>query len=280
MRNLAIRSSLLAALVFGLSVAVAGAASLQLKDGTIVQGTYLGGTSQTVNFEVNGALKQYNVSDVLLIDFGNAPGPPVSSNLPATSGSTAAQMPATATANDAPASTAPGDSITVPAGTHLLVRMIDRISSKTNQVGDRFQASLAEPLAVGDTVVAPKDALVYGRLVSAQQAGRIEGQSELRLELTGIQINGQIVSLVTSDYNAVGKSRGKQSAERAGVGAGLGALIGALAGGGKGAAIGAGLGAGTAGAVQVLTHGPQIQVPSETELDFTVSQPFTVPMAS
>lgn len=294
MKTLLMRSSLLAALALGLMVTAAEAASLQLKDGTLVQGKYLGGTSATVNFEVDGQIKQYNVSDIMLIDFGaggpssggsaaNAPTPIAPpSNAPAASGpapspSSQASAPPPAAA---PAPAAPSDSVTVPSGTHLLVRMIDSINSETNRVGDTFQASLAEPLAVGDRVLAPKDTLVYGRLVEARAAGRIQGQSELRVELTGIQINNQTVSIVTSNYDVAGQSRGEQTAKRAGVGAGLGALIGALAGGGKGAAIGAGLGAGTAGAVQVMTHGSQIKIPSETELDFTISQPFSVQSAS
>jgi hypothetical protein len=282
MKTLFVRTSLFMALALGLMVTAAGAASLQLKDGTVVQGKYLGGTSETVNFEVNGQLKQYDISDIMLIDFGPG-GPTVSEPAapsPAPSPAPMAAAPAPATSNDAPAAADSTDSVTVPTGTHLLVRMIDSISSSTNHVGDKFQASLAEPLAVGNQVIAPKESMVYGRLVEARQAGRIQGQSQLRLELTGIEINGQIVSIVTSDYDAVGKSRGKQSAERAGVGAAIGGIIGAIAGGGKGAAIGAGVGAGTAGAVQVLTHGPQIQIPSETELDFTVAQPFTVQPAA
>ncbi len=272
MRSFFVRAGVCAVLALGLAVSIAAADSLQLKNGTVLQGTYLGGTSQTLNFEVNGQLKQYNVSDVMLIDFGTATPAPVASSdtRPASTPDVSYPASADSTAN----------SITVPAGTHLLVRMIDSINSSTNHVGDKFQASLAAPLAVGTTVIAPKDTLVYGRLIQAEQAGRIQGQADLRLELTGIQINNQIVSLVTSDYNVAGKSRGKQTATRTGVGAGLGALIGAIAGGGKGAAIGAGIGAGSAGAIQVLTHGPQIQIPSETELDFTLSQPFTVQTTS
>ena len=48
-------------------------------------------------------------------------------------------------------------------------------------------------------------------------------------------------------------------------------IIGAIAGGGKGAAIGAATGAGAAGAVQVLTKGPKVQIPSETRLTFTLT---------
>ena len=60
------------------------------------------------------------------------------------------------------------------------------------------------------------------------------------------------------------------------MGAGLGAVIGAIAGGGKGAAIGAGVGGGGATAVQVLTKGEKINVPSETKLEFTLRTPLVI----
>ena len=61
-----------------------------------------------------------------------------------------------------------------------------------------------------------------------------------------------------------------------GASAGIGAAIGAIAGGGKGAAIGAGVGGGGATAVQVLTKGEKLNIPSETKLEFTLRSPLVV----
>jgi hypothetical protein len=61
-----------------------------------------------------------------------------------------------------------------------------------------------------------------------------------------------------------------------GIGAVAGTVIGAIAGGGRGAAIGAGVGAGAGAAVQVITKGEQVHVPSETLLNFRIAQPFSV----
>ncbi|MFY9530118.1 MAG: hypothetical protein WAR24_14510 [Candidatus Acidiferrales bacterium] len=168
------------------------------------------------------------------------------------------------------------NAITVPAGTSLLVRMIDTVDSSKNRIGDIFHGSLEDPLVVGNTVLSPKGADVYGKLAQAKSAGKISGSSDLTLELTGVRINGVIQPVNSTDYNVAGKSRGKQSAERIGGGAAVGAIIGAIAGGGKGAAIGAGVGAGAGTAVQVMTHGQQVRVPSETLLEFRLQQPLTV----
>src|SRR5258708_24566934 len=102
------------------------------------------------------------------------------------------------------------------------------------------------------------------------------GSSEQELELTRMVIDGHDYPVVSSDYTLQGKGRGKNTAEKVGGGAALGAIIGAIAGGGKGAAIGAGVGAGAGGAVQVMTRGQQVKVPSETLLEFRLQQPLMV----
>lgn len=253
--------------VFVLAVS-ASADTLEMKDGRVINGKYLGGTQSHVRFLVRGNVELYPVEEILALTFGGD-----AKKAAEDSGAAAARPPASTPATQRSAGT---ESVTVPAGTSLLIRMIDAVDSDKNKVGDTFRASLEEGLVVGDTVVAPKGADVYGRLTEAKEAGHITGQSELKLELTGILINQQLQPIVTGDYAVSGKSRGKQSAARIGGGAALGAVIGAIAGGGKGAAVGAGVGAGAGTAVQVLTRGQQVKVPSETMLEFKLQQPLTV----
>jgi BON domain-containing protein len=166
--------------------------------------------------------------------------------------------------------------VQVDAGTTVTIRMIDGIDSSVNQPGEIFHASLDAPLVVGNEVVAPKGADVYVRLVSASQAGKFNGKSELHLELIKMELHGQSYPLISSTYSLSGGSRGKNTAEKVGGGAVLGAIIGAIAGGGKGAAIGAGVGGAGGGVYQAATHGKQVKIPSETKLDFQLDQPVTI----
>ncbi len=112
----------------------------------------------------------------------------------------------------------------------MLIRMIDGVDSKTNNVGDIFHASLETDLNVNGTLVARKGTDVYGRLANAKGAGRLAGSSELQLELTRMVINGQDYPVVSSDYTLKGKGRGSNTAEKVGGGAAFGAIIGAIAG--------------------------------------------------
>ncbi len=257
-----------AALAF-LLVGSAAADTLELKDGRVLDGRYLGGTQAVVRFEVNGEVQTFNVTEVVALTFTGGSG----SAAPAARKTTAPAPLATGYAQNNAVATG---SVTIPAGQTLLVRMIDGVDSSKNHVGDVFHASLETDLNVSDVLVAHKGTDVYGRLANAQEAGHISGSSELQLELTRLVIDGKDYPVVSSDYTLKGKGRGKNTAEKVGGGAAVGAIIGAIAGGGKGAAIGAGVGAGAGGAVQVLTRGQQVKVPSETLLEFRLQQPATV----
>lgn len=233
--------------------------TLQLRDGRVVHGKYLRGTEATITFEADGRTEFYSVSNISALTFGEQGATPAFSN----------RQFGVAGSNSLPRT------VTVPAGTRLQVRMIDGVDSDSSRPGDRFRASLSDDLIADGTIVAPRGTDVYGRLIEAKEAGHLSGRSELRLELTGITVNQQVQPIVTGEYQTTGKSRGANTAKKVGGGAGLGALIGAIAGGGKGAAIGAGVGAGAGTAIQVMTRGQQVRVPSETELEFTLQQPAT-----
>lgn len=169
--------------------------------------------------------------------------------------------------------------VTVPAGTRILVRMIDSVDSSKQQVGYRFSASLETNLQANDVVIAPRGTTVYGRLVSAKSAGRMSGGAGLILELTDIVINGTAYPLLTSTYEVRSEGQGSNTAGRVVGGTGLGALIGGVAGGGKGAAIGAASGAALGTTVSKATPGKQVSVPSESLLEFRIEQPVSLAVA-
>ena len=246
------------AIILLLGAAISQADTLELKNGSLIKGRFVGGTETEIKFQVGSSVQRFNVGDIVSLKFdseeaaGDQPG-------------------ARNQASEVPLA------VTVPAGTQLSVRTIDPIDSTKNHVGDRFQATLEEPLVVDDNVVVAKGSDVYGKLSESKSSGTFTGRSELRLELTGIVVNGQTVPLVTGEYQLSGKSRGASTAKRTVGGAAVGTIIGALAGGGKGAAIGAGVGGAAGAGSEIITKGDQVKVPSETLLDFTVEQAVSIP---
>lgn len=252
-----------------LASVIARADSLELKNGSLINGRFLDGSENEISFQVGSAVQKFNRSDIVSIKFdsdaavSDTPHGPDRGPLGDSESAEHASRQAQA-------------SVTIPAGTRISVRTIDSIDSSKNLVGDRFEASLEEPLIVDGNVVVAKGAEVFGRLAESKASGTFSGRSQLRLELTGIVVNGQTMPLVTGEYELSGKSRGASTAKRTVGGAAIGSLIGALAGGGEGAAIGAGVGAGVGAGSETVTKGDQVKVPSETLIDFTLQQEVSV----
>ena len=263
--------------VFALGLFFAGpvlADTLELRDGRVLKGRYLGGTQVVLRFEISGEVQTFNTNDIVALTFTGNSG--VAAPAVAPPPTAAPAMAPAAAPPPSAANVASDGSVTLPAGQSLLVRMIDGVDSAKNHVGDVFHASLETDLYVGNALVARKGTDIYGRLAEAKEAGHFSGSSELQLELTRLVIDGKDYPVVSSDYSLQGKGRGSNTAKKVGGGAVAGAIIGAIAGGGKGAAIGAGVGSAAGAGVQVLTKGQQVKVPSETLLEFRLQQPATV----
>ncbi len=159
-----------------------------------------------------------------------------------------------------------GQAATIPAGTHVSVRLGQTISSASAHNGDSWAGTVYNDVVVDGNVVAKRGDPVQGRVVEAKKSGRLKGTAEIDLQLASV--NG--IPVVSSTARRVGQGHKGRDAKAAGGGAVAGAIIGALAGGGKGAAIGAGAGAaaGTAGAA--ATGKKDIKYSVESILSFTI----------
>ena len=248
--------------------------TLTLKDGRVIHGEYIGGTADAIQMNVDGTVQTFDVRDVVSLsrDTKPAAAPPPAPVLPAP------PPPSNLSATPAPGAPPAPDvfKVTVPAGSRILVRMIDSVDSEKNRVGDRFRASLETNLEQDGYILARRGTEVYGQLSNVKGAGRLSGHAELRLELTGMMIHENMIPLVTGDYEAAGKGRGGNTAKKAVGGAALGAIIGALAGGGRGAAIGAGAGAAAGTTINIVTKGEKVKIPSETLLEFRLDAPLAL----
>lgn len=258
--------------------AVASADTVTLRNGQIVQGTYLGGTARQVRVDVNGNIQTFDIEQVRSISFVDqsyepAAPPPVESYR---RDQDRDRHDADRFTNAPPAAPPPQQAaygITIPADTPITVRMIDGVNSETSHLGQTFRASIDEPIFINGQQIVPRGADVMTKLVEDQQSGKIEGRTVETLALVSITVNGQTIPVTSTEVRTESGSRGNRSAGVIGGGAALGAIVGALAGGGKGAAIGATSGAALGTGAQVLTKGQTVKIPSETRLTFRLQQP-------
>src|SRR6266446_6430134 len=167
--------------------------------------------------------------------------------------------------------------LTVPAGTILLIRMNDYLSSDRNRIGDHFTAVLENPLVVNGWVVARRGQVLVGKVKEARKAGRIKGTSELGVELTDLTVvDGRQVPILTELWKGSGGTSHGQDAATIGTTTGLGALIGAAANWGTGAAIGAGAGAAAGIGAVLLTRGRPTVLEPEEQLSFRLVDPVRI----
>src|SRR5467141_4890648 len=184
---------------------------------------------------------------------------------------------------DRPAPAAPAPSpqvqplpgtLTVPAGTILLIRINEYLSSDRSRIGDQFTAVLDQPIVVNGWVVARRGQVLVGQVKEARKAGRVKGTSELGVELTDMTVaDGRQLPILTELWKASGGTSHGQDAATIGTATGLGALIGAAADWGTGAAIGAGAGAAAGIGAVLLTRGRPTILEPETQLSFRLVDP-------
>lgn len=171
----------------------------------------------------------------------------------------------------------------VPNNTRITAVLRNLIDTKVTQNNDRFQLEVTSPSQYSG-------ATIEGRVVNADQSGRVSGRANLSMEFDTIRLrNGQtyrfagfIESLRTANgdnvqVNNEGTVRdGNQTTRtvtRAGIGAALGAIIGAVAGGGSGAAIGAVVGAGAGAGTVILQGRDNIELAQGSEFTITATAP-------
>lgn len=156
--------------------------------------------------------------------------------------------------------------VKIPAGTSVQVRVTEKLSSETANVGEVFHGSLAAPVVANGRTLFPKGAIVTGEVVNVERSGRLSTPGELHLNLRTIRTGGRTYPVSVQTIVIKGESHTKSNVTKIGGGTAFGALIGAIAGGGKGAAIGAGVGAAAGTGVAAGTGRKPAEVQSEMVL--------------
>ncbi len=182
----------------------------------------------------------------------------------------------------------------IKPGSHLLLRMVNSVNTKTAREGDYVYLRTASPIVVDNQIVVPEQSYVQGIVSHVRQSGRVKGRAELGIRLETLTLaSGKVYRItprlasvdseetgqhVDSKENDIkqGGTKGKD-AERIAIMAGSGAAIGGIADRSwKGAGIGSGVGGAVGLATVLLTRGNQVQLNQGTTLDVVFDRAVTL----
>jgi hypothetical protein len=156
-----------------------------------------------------------------------------------------------------------GSGLEVPAGTEFDVRLNQTLSSATNLVEDRFEATTLVDLKENDRVLVPAGSVMRGVVSSVTKAGRIERTGKMTVAFDQITIGRQAHPIRATVTQALESEGVRGEAGKIGAGAGVGAIIGGILGGLKGAIAGILIGG---GGTIAATEGKDVELPAGTVL--------------
>lgn len=221
--------------------------TIELADGTLLEGDFIGSSNGIIMFNTGEGIEAFPEDEVVGMWFSSG-----------------------VATRDAEASTGPAPTITVPAGTRLVIRMSDSVDSSRHAAGHRFRAQLEGAIVVDGVTVLPRGAIIQGRVAAAQQSGRAVGSSSMSIEFTDVMLDDVLHPIATGDINTQGANETGRTIGRTARAAAIGGLIDGSSGARTGARVGAG--------VSILTSGSSINIPRGTILETSLRAALVLPM--
>ena len=164
------------------------------------------------------------------------------------------------------------ETIRVPVGTVLDVRLAEPMSTRTHKAGDDFIAILDQDLVVDGKIVFPEGTKAYGTILAVEGSGRVEGRAEMTITLTELRLREETYRVKTGNITIQAEGTQGRDAKIIGGAAGGGALLGGIFGGKKGAAVGAAVGGGAGKATVLTTKGKEVEFQPEHKFSFSLSR--------
>ena len=166
--------------------------TLEMKDGRLLDGKYVGGTQHSIRFQIENQVRVFPVQDVLALTFSSISGSSGSSSgFPTQSSRVSTPTPKP--------QQKPGrkDETVLTPGTKVVVRMLESLYLENSRKDDWFRGSLESDVVVDGTTVFPKGARVNGQVVASEQ-GKMG--STLAITIREVVVDNQVIPVETSNY--------------------------------------------------------------------------------
>ena len=84
----------------------------------------------------------------------------------------------------------------IPQGSHVLLRLVNSVSTRTAREGDHVYMRTATPIVVNGEIVVPVDSYVQGVVAHARRSGRVTGRAELAIRIENLTLpSGKAIQL-------------------------------------------------------------------------------------
>jgi len=219
--------------------------TIELADGSILEGDFVGSSNGIIMFNTGDGIEAYPEDQVTGVFFSSG------------------VQTATSIASAPPAPTQ-----TVPAGTRMVIRTIEDVDTRRHGAGHRFRAQLEGAIVIDGVTLIPNGVFIHGVIASASKGGNLAGSSNMTMEFTDIMINDSLFPIATGSIKAQTGNEAGRTLGRTARAAAVGGLIDGKSGARTGMKVGAG--------VSVLTSGASINVPRGTILETTFRTPLVI----
>jgi len=182
----------------------------------------------------------------------------------------------------------------IPQGTHLLLRMVNSINTRTAADGDQVYFRTASPIAADGRILIPAGSYVQGSVSLAKRSGKVSGRAELGIRIETLTLaSGKVYKIAPRMSSVDSEGSGQKveqkenivkqgpdygtDAHRIAILAGSGAALGGLTERSwSGAGIGGGIGGAVGVATTLLTRGKEVQLRQGSTLDVVFDRPITL----
>ena len=192
--------------------------------------------------------------------------------------------------------TPPNTAYSIAPGTHILLNMINSVSTKQAVVGDRIYLETAFPVLANGRIVIPQGSWVTGTITEVKRPGKVKGRGELQVRFDSLTLPNGVSRDFRSDLGAIDardnqnlkreESKVKGPGDKSGdvgtvigastAGTVIGSGVGAAAGhAGAGAGMGAGIGAAAGLLGVLLTRGPDAILAKGSTVEMVLDRPLS-----
>ena len=186
------------------------------------------------------------------------------------------------------------ESLSLPSGTSVRMKLETPISTQTNKVGDTFAGRVTEPVLLNGKTVVPVGAAIQGQIVKLTEPRRVKGKPTIELRpdsltmpdgvkyefhATVVDTDPATETSVNDEGQIKGKGRDGKDVRNVAIGTGAGVGVGAVAAGGKGALIGGAIGAGVTVAHWLSKH-KSAELPAGSEIVMELNRAMSLSAAS